>query len=118
MENYTNSSKLFTSKLHQFDNLPEPRNATEEEQEAFHSNKSYDFQIPNNIDDFNKLSSKKNSISKTSSIFKDTQNDYKIEAMQQQKMNHHIKDNDKDEAHNNPNLHSEEQDELELPEDI
>jgi hypothetical protein len=23
------SSKLFTSKLHQFDNLPEPRNATE-----------------------------------------------------------------------------------------
>ncbi|EXX67125.1 hypothetical protein RirG_117260 [Rhizophagus irregularis DAOM 197198w] len=29
MENYTRSSKLFTSKLHQFDNLPEPRNATE-----------------------------------------------------------------------------------------
>jgi hypothetical protein len=29
IENYTSSSKLFTSKLHQFDNLPEPRNATE-----------------------------------------------------------------------------------------
>ncbi|PKC56048.1 hypothetical protein RhiirA1_542263 [Rhizophagus irregularis] len=100
MENYTNSSKLFTSKLHQFDNLPEPRNATEEEQE---------------VDDFNKLSSKKNSISKISSIFKDIQNDYKIEAMQRQTMNHHIKVNDEDEAHNNPNLHSEEQDELELP---
>ncbi|GBC40970.2 kinase-like domain-containing protein [Rhizophagus irregularis DAOM 181602=DAOM 197198] len=71
MENYTSSSKLFTSKLHQFDNLPEPRNATEEEQEAFHSNKSYDFHIPNNIDDFNNLSSKNNSISKIiSSIFK------------------------------------------------
>jgi serine/threonine protein kinase len=28
-EDYTSSSKLFTSKLHQFDNLPEPRNATE-----------------------------------------------------------------------------------------
>ncbi|PKC59043.1 hypothetical protein RhiirA1_470017 [Rhizophagus irregularis] len=131
MENYTGSSKLFTSKLHQFDNLPEPRNATEEEQEVFHSNKSYDFQIPNNIDEFNKLSSKINSISKISSIFKaaksypiylkeaqkmaNIQNYYKIEAMQQQTMNRHIKDNDEDEAHNNSNLHSEEQDELELP---
>jgi len=27
--NYTSSSRLFTSKLHQFENLPEPRNATE-----------------------------------------------------------------------------------------
>ncbi|PKK66539.1 hypothetical protein RhiirC2_29089 [Rhizophagus irregularis] len=35
-ENYT-SSKLITSKIHNFGNLPEPRNATEEEQEAFHS---------------------------------------------------------------------------------
>ncbi|CAB4420423.1 unnamed protein product [Rhizophagus irregularis] len=127
MENHTSSSKLFTSKLHQFDNLPEPRNATEEEQEAFHSNKSYDdFHIPNNVDDFDKLSSKKNSTSKTisskklSNIFKrssknDTQNDYKIETMQQQTMNHQIKDNDEDDTYNNPNLHSEEQDELELP---
>ncbi|PKK60913.1 hypothetical protein RhiirC2_792610, partial [Rhizophagus irregularis] len=96
-------------------------NATEEEQEAFHSNKSYDFHIPDNIEDFNKLSSKKNSISKISSIFKEPQkmaniqNDYKIEAMQRQTMNHHIKDNDEDEMYNNPNLHSEEQDELELP---
>ncbi len=29
LEDYTSSSKLFTSKLHQFENLPEPRNATE-----------------------------------------------------------------------------------------
>ncbi|POG73692.1 kinase-like domain-containing protein [Rhizophagus irregularis DAOM 181602=DAOM 197198] len=72
IENCTSSSKLFTSKLHQFDNLPEPRNATEEEQEAFHSNKSYDFYIPNNIDDFNKSSSKKNITSKISTIFKDS----------------------------------------------
>jgi serine/threonine protein kinase len=28
-ENYTSSSRLFTSKLHQFENLPEPRNTTE-----------------------------------------------------------------------------------------
>ncbi|EXX56547.1 hypothetical protein RirG_215260 [Rhizophagus irregularis DAOM 197198w] len=28
LENYTNSSRLFTSKVHQFENFPEPRNAT------------------------------------------------------------------------------------------
>ncbi|GBC11231.2 kinase-like domain-containing protein [Rhizophagus irregularis DAOM 181602=DAOM 197198] len=49
--NYT-SSRLFTSKIHQFENFPEPRNATEEEQEAFHS-KSYKFSIPHNINEFN-----------------------------------------------------------------
>ncbi|RGB29066.1 hypothetical protein C1646_767064 [Rhizophagus diaphanus] len=102
-----------------------------EQEEAFHSNKSYDFNIPNNIDDFNKFSGKKNSISKISSIFKaakgypiylkeaqkmaNIQNDYKFEAMQRQTINHHIKDNDENEMYNNPNLHSEEQDELELP---
>ncbi|PKC65774.1 kinase-like protein, partial [Rhizophagus irregularis] len=50
-ENYS-SSRLFTSKIHNFGSLPEPRNATEEEQEVFHS-KLYDFNIPNNINDFN-----------------------------------------------------------------
>ncbi|PKY50612.1 hypothetical protein RhiirA4_467175 [Rhizophagus irregularis] len=127
MENYTSSSsKLFTSKLHQFDNHPEPRNATEEEQEAFHSNKSHDFYIPNNIDDFNKSSSKKNITSKISTIFEDSSkklsniikrssknDDYKVESRIKKL---HINDNDEDEVHNNPNLHSEEQDELELPE--
>ncbi|RIA89495.1 kinase-like domain-containing protein [Glomus cerebriforme] len=44
--NYT--SKTFTSKVHQFENLPEPRNATEEEQEAFYS-KSCDLHISDNI---------------------------------------------------------------------
>ncbi|GBC12314.2 kinase-like domain-containing protein [Rhizophagus irregularis DAOM 181602=DAOM 197198] len=69
--NYT-GSRLFTSKIHQFENFPEPRNATEEEQEAFHS-KSYDnFNIPDNIDDFDKSSNQKNNSStlKISSIFK------------------------------------------------
>ncbi|CAB4420545.1 unnamed protein product [Rhizophagus irregularis] len=128
MENHTSSSKLFTSKLHQFDNLPEPRNATEEEQEAFHSNKSYDFHIPNNIDDFNKSSSKKNSTSKISSKVsgktlsniskRSSKNDnYKVESMRKQIKKLHINDNE-DEVHNNPNLHSEEQDELELPDSI
>ncbi|PKK62900.1 hypothetical protein RhiirC2_813657, partial [Rhizophagus irregularis] len=79
--------------------------------------KSYDeFQIPDNIDDFNKSSSwKNNSTSKMSSIFKasskDAQNDYKIETMQQQIKNINLED--ENEVHNNPNLHSEEQDELE-----
>jgi len=51
--NLSSSSKLHslsTSKLYQFENLPEPRNATEEEQEAFHSN-PYDFDVPDNIED-------------------------------------------------------------------
>ncbi|PKY57667.1 hypothetical protein RhiirA4_478878 [Rhizophagus irregularis] len=92
---------------------------------AFHSNKSYDFHIPNNIDDFNKSSSKKNSTSKISSkaakrypiYLKEAQkmaNNYKVESMRKQIKKLHINDNE-DEVHNNPNLHSEEQDELELP---
>ncbi|PKY32277.1 hypothetical protein RhiirB3_450345, partial [Rhizophagus irregularis] len=77
----------------------------------FHSNKSYNFHIPNNIDDFDKLNNQKNG-SKIISIFKDIQ-----ETMQQQIKKYH--DNiDDDEIHNNPNLHSEEQDELELPDNI
>ncbi|PKK65322.1 kinase-like protein, partial [Rhizophagus irregularis] len=124
IENYTNSSRLFTSKVHQFENFPKPRNATEEEQEAFHSNKSYNFHIPNNIDDFDKLNNQKNS-SKIISIFKvgskklskifkrNSKNDIQ-ETMQQQIKKYHD-DIDDDEIHNNPNLHSEEQDELELP---
>ncbi|PKC70463.1 hypothetical protein RhiirA1_501316 [Rhizophagus irregularis] len=75
---------------------------------TFHSNKSYNFHIPNNIDDFDKLNNQKNS-SKIISIFKDIQ-----ETMQQQIKKYHD-DIDDDEIHNNPNLHSEEQDELELP---
>ncbi|RIA91056.1 hypothetical protein C1645_822539 [Glomus cerebriforme] len=53
---YDNSSQINSlstnkpSKLYQFENLPEPRNATEEEQEAFHS-KPYDFNIPDCIDE-------------------------------------------------------------------
>ncbi|PKC55843.1 hypothetical protein RhiirA1_474932 [Rhizophagus irregularis] len=51
------NSALYTSKLHQFENLPEPRNATEEELEALHS-KSHDLEIPDNIEAFNKSSSR------------------------------------------------------------
>ncbi|CAB5372173.1 unnamed protein product [Rhizophagus irregularis] len=74
------------------DRLPEPKNATEEEQEAFHS-KSYKFYIPDNVNDFN---NQKNNASKILSI----------------------NDNDEDEIYDNPNFHSEEQDEFELPDNI
>ncbi|GES80091.1 kinase-like domain-containing protein [Rhizophagus clarus] len=131
------NSRLFTSKIHQFENLPEPRNATAEELEAFHS-KSYDFNIPDNIDDLNKSNSQKNSrTSKISNIFKanskrlskmfeklqirnDNTNNYKKEAIQQIKgsnTNFNIND-DEDDIYNNPNFHSEEQDELEIPDDM
>ncbi|CAB4478858.1 unnamed protein product [Rhizophagus irregularis] len=88
---------------------------------AFYS-KSYDvFQIPDNIDDFNNSSYwKNNSTSKMSSIIKanskDAQNDHEIETMQQQIKNINLKD--ENEIHNNPNLHSEEQDESEIPDSI
>ncbi|GBB86926.1 hypothetical protein RclHR1_13380002 [Rhizophagus clarus] len=114
--NYTNSKKcIFTSKLYHFENLPEPRNATEAEQEVFHS-KSYDFRIPNDIADFNKTSYENDSTS-IYKLFKDIQNDYKIESIQQQTMKY-LNDNDYDEICNSPNLHSEEQDKLELPNGI
>ncbi|CAB4385649.1 unnamed protein product [Rhizophagus irregularis] len=129
------SSRLFTSKVHQFENLPEPKNATEEEQEAFHS-KTYDFNIPDNIEDFNNSNDQKiNKTSKINSIFKggskrlskvfkslrisskssknDIPIDHKKETMQQMKGSV----NDDDEIHNNPNLHSEDQDEFEIPDD-
>ncbi|CAB4402249.1 unnamed protein product [Rhizophagus irregularis] len=115
--NNSTNSRLFTSKIHQFENLPEPRNATEEELEAFHSNK-YDFNIPNNIDDFNKSSNKNDTDSKKlSKVFKKLQiND---EIMQQTKGRPNIGDfNDEDETYNNPNFHSEEQNELEIPDDV
>ncbi|CAB4433278.1 unnamed protein product [Rhizophagus irregularis] len=124
--NSSTSSILFTSKIHQFENLPEPRNATEEELEAFHS-KSYDFNIPNNLDDLinqttrmmivlmSNINSKTNS-DKLSKVFRKLQiND---ETMQQTKEPNIVNYNDEDEIYNNPNLHSEVQNELEIPDDI
>ncbi|GBB84866.1 hypothetical protein RclHR1_11440005 [Rhizophagus clarus] len=181
--NYT-SSRLFTSKIHQFENFPEPRNATEEEQEAFHSG-SYKFSIPDNINDFNNSSNQSHSNTSKSSNIPKVFNNLKInskndmEAIQrlntkkqdidvndmqieeivlersiyQTEQNNSmttdnkneekgkskriysddkedLTDNNKfkklrlnsnkneDEIFNNPNLHSEDQDELEIPEKI
>ncbi|CAB5184080.1 unnamed protein product [Rhizophagus irregularis] len=94
------------------------KNATEEELEAFYS-KSYDFSIPDNIDEFDKSVGSK----KLSKIFKrnsknDIQNDYKGETMQQKVKKNNINVDDEDEIYNNPNFHSEEQNEFELPDDL
>ncbi|CAB4389993.1 unnamed protein product [Rhizophagus irregularis] len=107
-ENYT-SRGLFTSKIHNFENLPEPRNATEEEQEVFHS-KLYDFNIPNNINDFNGSNKQYSDSEKLPEEF------IKLQINSNSKQN--IGDiDDEDEVYNNPNLHSKEQDELEIPDD-
>ncbi|PKY27261.1 kinase-like protein [Rhizophagus irregularis] len=117
-------SKNYTSKTYQFEKFPEPKNATEEEQEAFHS-KPYSFNIPNNIDDFNNSSVEKNvNISKSNSVYKVfgkleinsnyniQNNDYEKETVQQTKK-HHLDIND-DDANDNPNSHSEKQDDLKI----
>ncbi|GBC38209.2 kinase-like domain-containing protein [Rhizophagus irregularis DAOM 181602=DAOM 197198] len=116
--NYTSSSKI-----HNFGNLPEPRNATEEEQEEFHS-KLYDFNIPDNISDFNKSNKRNSKSSKVITIFRDSNKKLsKLFKKLQIKSNNDEKEitqqhvNDDDEVYNNPNLHSEEQDELEIPDD-
>ncbi|CAB4388121.1 unnamed protein product [Rhizophagus irregularis] len=132
-ENYT-SSRLFTSKIHNFGNLPEPRNATEEEQEVFHS-KLYDFNIPNNINDFNGSNEQYSDSEKLPKEFINLQNSNKIiqqqmkrkdididddekEIIQQRTKRQNIGDvDDDDDVYNNPSLHSEEQDELEIPDD-
>ncbi|RIA82102.1 hypothetical protein C1645_835878, partial [Glomus cerebriforme] len=123
------TSRLFTSKVYQFTNLPEPRNATEEEQEVFHSN-PYSFNIPYNIDDLNsknddnKSKSSKDDTMILSKVFENMQlnsnnniqNEYEKETIQQIKKNN-IDDDVDDEICNNSNFHSEEQDELEIPDD-
>ncbi|PKK66567.1 hypothetical protein RhiirC2_868235 [Rhizophagus irregularis] len=125
--NYIND-RSSSSGIYKFENLPEPRNATEEEQEGYYSN-SYDFTIPDNIDDFDKLNTQNGDISikvnskKLSQIFEtsqvnlnyDIRDYYKKEAIRQQMKGTMINFNDENEIHNNPNLHSEEQNKLEIP---
>ncbi|CAB4402191.1 unnamed protein product [Rhizophagus irregularis] len=99
------SSKIFTSKIHKFENLPEPKNATEEEQKAFYISRSYDFSISDNNND-SKESSRL--FKKLKMENEDVQNDYEREIMQQRS---DISIND--EVQDNPNLHSEEK--IKLP---
>ncbi|GES78395.1 kinase-like domain-containing protein [Rhizophagus clarus] len=123
------SSRLFTSKVYQFKNLPEPKNATEEEQEAFYS-KPYSYNIPDNIDDIvnknddntSKSSGKINDDKKLSEALgnmqinsnNNIQNDYIKEFILAEKHNNDDID-DENGIYNNPNLYPEEQDEFEIP---
>ncbi|GES78396.1 kinase-like domain-containing protein [Rhizophagus clarus] len=130
--NNTSTSRLFTSNVYQFKNLPaEPKNATEEEQEAFHS-KPYSYKIPDNIADFDnknddntsKSSDKiKDDNKKLSEVFENMQinsnnniqNNYIKEIIQANKHNIDNYIDDENGIYNNPNFHSEEQDEFEIP---
>ncbi|GES92812.1 kinase-like domain-containing protein [Rhizophagus clarus] len=154
--NCTNNAS-FASKVHQFKNLPDPRNATEEEQEAFHS-KPYEFSIPDNINDLNNPSNQNDdNTSKSSDISKDikveesvseqsvcqakqnnfaiTENKNEVKGKSKRiysedeeddlidnyrpkklKLRSNNDEVDEDEISNNPNLHSEDQDELVIPE--
>ncbi|CAB5359055.1 unnamed protein product [Rhizophagus irregularis] len=93
------------------------------EQKAFYTTRSYDFSISSNASNLSSKSSKinfKDNDSKESSrLFKklkmendDVQNDYAREIMQQRS---NISIND--EVQNNPNIHSEEKDKQETPDD-
>ncbi|PKC73080.1 hypothetical protein RhiirA1_451551 [Rhizophagus irregularis] len=119
------NSKSFTSKIYKFETLPEPKNATEEEQKAFYISRSYDFSISSNSSNLGKssnqytsISSKDNDSKESPRLFKklklenvDVQNDYEREFTQQRS---NIGTNDK--AQNNSSLHSE-QDKSEILDD-
>ncbi|GBC17539.2 kinase-like domain-containing protein [Rhizophagus irregularis DAOM 181602=DAOM 197198] len=134
LETNSTNSRLFSSNIYKFENLPEPKNATEEEQEVFYS-KSYGFKIPDNINEFNKsdiqnvdISIKVNSKKLSNKIFEmsqvnlnyDIRDYYKKEAIQQiqQIKRANININDENEIYNNPNLHSKEQNILEIPDEL
>ncbi|PKY28367.1 hypothetical protein RhiirB3_444501 [Rhizophagus irregularis] len=63
------------------------------------------------VDDFGKSSNQ--NTSKMSGIIEDNQSDYNKKIVLTQNLNNE----DEDEVYNNPNLHSEEQDEFEIPDD-
>ncbi|CAB4408560.1 unnamed protein product [Rhizophagus irregularis] len=102
------NSKSFTSKIYKFENLSEPKNATEEEQKAFYISRSNDFTISSNDND-SKESPRLLKKLKIENV--DVQNDYEREFMQQRS---NIGTND--EVQNNPSLHSE-QDKTEILDD-
>ncbi|CAB4442812.1 unnamed protein product [Rhizophagus irregularis] len=112
-------NKNYTSKTYQFENFPEPKNATE----VFHS-KPYSFNIPNNIEDIiNNSSNGKNINTKSNSIYKafgkleinsdyNNQNDYGKETSVQQTKKHPLNINDDNDIYDNSNSHLEKQDNL------
>ncbi|POG63886.1 kinase-like domain-containing protein [Rhizophagus irregularis DAOM 181602=DAOM 197198] len=57
---YQNNPNELLNKI--FENLPEPKNATEEQKKAFYTSKLYDFSIPDNISNLGKSSKRYTSI--------------------------------------------------------
>ncbi|RIA81889.1 hypothetical protein C1645_863880 [Glomus cerebriforme] len=144
---YTNSSSIYSivrnfSKVHIFEDLPEPRNATE----AFHSNDStqHNLSIPNNIvfeqsehqieqndsiivDNKNEVKGKskriyfdedeKEDLTDNNKSKKIKSNNYKVEFSYTQRNYIANDDIEDEEISNNPNLHSDDQDKLEIPEE-
>ncbi|GES80008.1 kinase-like domain-containing protein [Rhizophagus clarus] len=100
----------FTSKVYQFEIFSEPKNETEEEQKYDDFNKSniwknHNASIISNV--FKVVNAKLSKILERN-LKNDVQNDYKVATMSQHT----------NEIHNNPNLHSEEQNKLEIPDKI
>ncbi|RIA84267.1 kinase-like domain-containing protein [Glomus cerebriforme] len=141
INNCTNSSSSVNSlirnfsKIHIFKDLPEQRNATE----AYYSNDSlqHNLSIPNNIEDivfeqsqqteqndFTTIENKDEVKGKSKRIYSNEEEDIvpnnnnNNNKSKKIKLNNHDKDIDDDEITNNPNFHSEDQDELEIPEEI
>ncbi|GET66828.1 kinase-like domain-containing protein [Rhizophagus irregularis DAOM 181602=DAOM 197198] len=120
------------SKIHIFGEMPEPRNFTEEEREAYYSNQQ-DFVIPDSRYIFGRQTENNDSTDKNvkGEKFKkiklsedeETQFDNKGEFNYIREhyitntTNDDMNIDDGDDTYNNPNLHSEEQDELEIFED-
>ncbi|GET54024.1 kinase-like domain-containing protein [Rhizophagus irregularis DAOM 181602=DAOM 197198] len=94
LSNSTDQTNInYTSKIYQFENFPEPKNATEEEQEAFQS-KPYSLNIPNNVD----VNNEKNGNTE-SSKYKEINSNYIMQDdhKKQQTKKHSLDINDDDE---------------------
>ncbi|RGB26767.1 hypothetical protein C1646_674530 [Rhizophagus diaphanus] len=116
-ESITNykSSKLFTSKIYQFKNLPEPRNATEVNDFNNSSNQNYGStsKASSILKDYNEeLSKSFNELQINSN--EDNQINYVKEIVEQQQIKN-VNIDDEDEIYDDKNFNSEEQDELEIP---
>ncbi|GBB99043.1 hypothetical protein RclHR1_00340034 [Rhizophagus clarus] len=118
------------SKVYVFENFPEPRNATKEEQKVYHSVQQ-NLSIPNKIEDIISRQTKHqiglndssviNNEAKSKSkriYFDDDDNEEVNKNVKSKKIKlSNNKDMEDDEITNNPNLHSEDQESLEIPEE-
>ncbi|PKK69893.1 kinase-like protein [Rhizophagus irregularis] len=125
--NSVNSLISSFSKIHIFGEMPEPRNFTEEEREAYYSNQQ-DFVIPDSRYIFGHQTENNDSTGekfKKIKLSEDEETQFDNKGEFNYIREHYITNttnddmniDDGDDTYNNPNLHSEEQDELEIFED-